>query len=113
MTMFPFAFTVVFYEEYNDETHENLYRRESGMGIASSYSDAMRFIENYYGTDLIAVKHLELFEENELILMPEAYIKEYSKNVDSVSSIACDIDGNPIKNVARDVIEKGSNIYER
>ena len=113
MAMFPFAFTVVFYDEYDEENHENRYRRESGMGIASSYADAMRIIENYYGTDLIAVKHLELFEENELILMPEACIKEYAKNADNTNSIACDVDGNPITSVARDVIEKGSNVYER
>ena len=113
MSMFPFTFTVVFYTEYNDETHENQYLRESGMGIASSYADAMRIVENYYGTDLIAVKHLELFEENELILMPEACIKEYAKNADNTNSIACDVDGNPITSVARDVIEKGSNVYER
>ena len=112
MATYPFAFTVVFYDEYDEENHENRYRRESGMGIAGSYSDAMKSIENYYGTDLIAVKHLELFEENELILMSESCIKEYAKNVDNVSSVACDVDGNPIQSVTRDTLEKGSNIYE-
>ena len=112
MATYPFAFTVVFYDEYDEENHENLYRRESGMGIAGSYSDAMKSIENYYGTDLVAVKHLELFEENELILMHESCIKEYAKNVDNVSSVACAVDGNPIQSVARDTLEKGSNIYE-
>jgi hypothetical protein len=112
MAMFPFAFTVVFYDEYDEENHKDLYRRESGMGIADSYADAMKSIENYYGTDLVAVKHLELFEENELILMSESCIKEYAKNVDNVSSIACDVDGNPTHSVARDVLEKGSNVYE-
>lgn len=112
MATHPFAFTVVFYDEYDSEACENRYLRESGMGIAASYSDAMRIIENYYGTDLVTVKHLELFEENELILMHESCIKEYAKNADSSIAIPCDSGGKPIQNIARDVAEKGSNIYE-
>ena len=106
MFKYPFAYTAIYLGE------DKNYIRESGMGIAEDYSDAMGRVSEYYGTDLLCIKHLELFAENELILLPESIINMYRKTEYGVIGVACDADGNPIPTEANDVIEKGSNIYE-
>jgi hypothetical protein len=65
------------------------------MGLAENFTCAMEYIEDYYGEELIAVKHLELFEENELIILSPKVIKNYAKG--KYSGIPCDAKGNPLK----------------
>lgn len=48
-----------------------------GMGVASGYSDAASFIEKYYGDELLQIEHLELFEESNLIFLPEGVCENY------------------------------------
>ena len=79
MSMYPYTFTVVFYNDLNSDANTNHYKRESGMGLAESFSAAVKQLEQYYGDDLIAVKHLELFEENNIILLPEHVIEDYAR----------------------------------
>ena len=78
MDFYPFGFTAVIHDEYDPKTHTSTYRRESGMGLAQSYANAMEQLENYYGEDLIAVKHLELFADSTIILLPEHIIHGYA-----------------------------------
>ena len=94
MDFCPFGFTAVIHDEYTPETHTSTYRRESGMGLAQSYAHAMEQIEKYYGDDLIAVKHLELFEDNSIILLPEHVIHDYAKTDFGFEGEACDARGN-------------------
>ena len=64
MSKYPFSFRVRGYNE-DDET----YYEQCGMGICSGYADAVHIIETRYGDELIAVKHLELYEEDDVIPM--------------------------------------------
>ena len=79
MSMSPFSFAVVVYHGYNKETSEFSYHRQQGMGFADSFAQAAGIIENFYGSDLISIEKLELFEESDLILMPQSCIDEYKR----------------------------------
>lgn len=65
---YPYSYTTVFYDGTGKE---GTYRRESGMGLAESFKDAVGQLEDYYGTDLVSIKHLELYEDCSLIILPE------------------------------------------
>ena len=97
MSMSPFSFSVVVYHGYNKDTGESNYHRQQGMGFADSFAHAAGILENYYGSDLISIQKLELFEESNLILMPQACINEYKRrelnaNYEDVSK-PCDAEG--------------------
>ena len=94
MDFYPFGFTAVIHDTYDPETHTSTYRRESGMGLAQSYANAMEQLENYYGEDLIAVKHLELFADGSIILLPEHIINDYANTEFGFEGEACDVHGN-------------------
>lgn len=97
--MYPFAFVVV--SECDGDTSN--YIRESGMGLAENYCDAVDKIINYYGTDLICIKHLEVFQNGpELILLTEDIINEYRKTDFGMTGMPCDINGNSILEVCAD-----------
>lgn len=97
MSMSPFSFTVVVYHGYNKETSEFSYHRQQGMGFADSFAQAAGIIENFYGSDLISIEKLELFEESDLILMPQSCIDEYKRRETSTDwnmvSKPCNADG--------------------
>ena len=92
---YPFSYTIV----YIDYVNENSYFRESGMGIAQSYANAMAIIENFYGDDLISVRKLELYEESPLIILPEQVTEDYAKTSNDYDfpKVFCDANGNPDK----------------
>lgn len=110
MSMSPFAFSVVVYHGYNHETNESSYHRQQGMGFADSFAHAAGIVENYYGSDLISIQKLELFEESDLILMPQSHIDEYkrreldanygdvSKPCDAEGHLFCDMNQEASKN---------------
>ena len=79
MSNYPFTFSVVVYHGHDQETGESIYHRQQGMGFADSFSHAAGIIENYYGSELINIQKLELFEESDLILMPQSCIDEYKR----------------------------------
>jgi hypothetical protein len=66
------------------------------MGVCSSFADAMAQIEEYYGTDLMSVKNLELYEENKLILLSQKTIDEYASTDFGIVGMPCDTKGNLI-----------------
>ena len=88
---YPFSYTVV----HIDHDNENSYLRESGMGIAQSYADAMVIIEDFYGEDLISVRKLELYEESPLIILPEQVTEDYAEasNDYNFPKVYCDAKG--------------------
>jgi hypothetical protein len=94
MAVYPFGFTAIIYEEYDPDNRVSIYRRESGMGLADSYKTAAQHLEDYYGDDLVSIKHLELFAEDNLILLPEAVIMGYAKTEFGYIGQHCDVDGN-------------------
>lgn len=90
---YPFHYEVIVLDPTN-QTPKHF--RESGMGFCENYTEAMNHIENFYGDDLIAVKHLELLEENNLIILPKQYINDYVKDdFPFPTIIPCDINGKP------------------
>lgn len=99
MSNYPFTFSVVIYHDYDKETNTTFYHRQQGMGFADSFAQATGIIENHYGSDLISIQKLELFEESDLILMPQTCIDEYkrrefsAKAYDANISAPCDAEG--------------------
>ena len=97
MSRSPFSFAVVVYHGYNKETGEFIYHRQQGMGFADSFAQAAGIIENFYGSDLINIQKLELYEESDLILMPQTCINEYKRREDGVNyedvSKPCNVEG--------------------
>ena len=89
---YPFSYEVIIIDSFNTSN----YLKECGMGLADNFTDAMEYIENYYGEDLIAVKHLELFEESDLIILSPKVIKNYAKG--KYAGIPCDVNGDLIEN---------------
>lgn len=111
MSNYPFTFAVVVYHGYDKETNASSYHRQQGMGFADSFAHAAGIIENYYGSDLINIQKLELFEESDLILMPQSCIDEYKRRefsaeaYDTDISAPCDAEGNLIYNsISREVV---------
>lgn len=97
MSNYPFTFSVVVYHGHDKETNASSYHRQQGMGFADSFAQAAGIIENYYGSDLINIQKLELFEESDLILMPQTCINEYKRREDGANyedvSKPCDAEG--------------------
>lgn len=76
-TKFPFSYKVIYFDEfYNNPDFQ--YNEDCGMGLADSYADAAKQIEQYYGNDLVVIKELTLYEENSLIILDEEVIKNYA-----------------------------------
>ena len=92
---YPFSYEVIVIDTLRTPHTPNHYFKECGMGLAENFTNAMEYIEDYYGEDLVAVKNLELFEENDLIILSPKVIKNYSKG--KYSGISCDAKGNPLK----------------
>lgn len=89
--MCPFSFEAVLY----DEVGESEYLLTSGMGFSHSYGEAADKIEKYFGNELIKIKHLELYEENDLLMLPREVIRKYA-NDEYKYEVPCDADGNEL-----------------
>ena len=99
MAFYPFAFTAVICGEYDHDLKRCKYTRETGMSFATDFSHAAKIVEEYFGTDLVAIKNLEFFEENNILFLPDAVIDEYRDSYDTYTPTYCDIKGNPIPNI--------------
>lgn len=89
---YPFTYTAVLYDEL-DFDYKPMYKKESGLGLANSFAHAMEQIENYYDEDLVKLINLELFEECSLLVVPEAFAKDFSTNDFISAAIPCDHNG--------------------
>lgn len=92
---YPFTYTI---QGYNYEREE--YYLESGIGLCESFADATNILEKRYGNELIAVKHLELYEENTVITLPKGTFDEVIDCLESDESfeVKCDEKGVKIAN---------------
>ena len=88
---YPFSYEAIIIDTLHTP---NSYFKECGMGLAENFTYAMEYIEDYYGEDLVAIKHLELYEEGNLIILSPKVIKNYAKG--KYSGITCDAEGNLI-----------------
>lgn len=68
---FPFTFKIYGYNE-----GDNKYFEQNGVGICNGYADAARILEERYADELIAIKHIEIFEEATIIPMSKEMINE-------------------------------------
>ena len=55
---YPFAFSAVIHDDYDETTREHAYVLDTGMGFANSFAQAAGIIENFYGDDLICINKL-------------------------------------------------------
>ena len=78
---YPFTYTVQGYD-YNDEHYYLI----NGIGLCESFADAADILEKLFGNELIAIKHLELYEENTVIALPKGTFDEV---VDCLESDEC------------------------
>jgi hypothetical protein len=92
---YPFAFSAVIQDDCDEATREHAYVLDTGMGFADSFSQAAGIVENFYGSDLICINKLELFEDTDLLLLPKEVIDDYRGN--KYRGKSCDIDGNIIE----------------
>lgn len=85
---YPFTFTVRGYD------HESEYL-ESGVSICESFTDATNILEKRYGDELIAIKHIELYEESTVITLPKNIFEEVIDCLDAnvVYQSKCDEKG--------------------
>ena len=79
MAKYPFGYQIVAYMGDTFDT-ELPYILESGMGICTSYTDAMNQIEEYFGTDLVIIKYLELYADCSLIPMPMSAVMNFAES---------------------------------
>ena len=77
-----------------DFNTDNTYATETGMGLASSFANATAILEKTYGRDLVAIKHLELYEPADIIILNEDVVNQYSK--ENFGLRPCDHEGNVI-----------------
>lgn len=108
---YPFTYTAVLYDEL-DFDYKPMYKKESGLGLANSFAHAMEQIENYYDEDLVKLINLELFEECSLLVVPEAFAKDFSTNDFISAAIPCDHNGEPIAEQPEFDLEKIVNYCE-
>lgn len=76
----PFIYTV---QGNRYDEHKSVSYVENGIGLCKSYQDAASLIEKYYGDELIAIKHIELYEESTLITLPHKVFKEVATCLNS------------------------------
>ena len=95
MSTYPFSYCAIVYYHYDTDTNEHKYLREQGMGFADSFTKAASLVENYYGSDLIRIENLELYEESDLLLMPQEHIDAYRERNYGPDVVFkhCDING--------------------
>lgn len=68
---YPFSFKATGYID-----GDNTYYEQCGMGLCTGYADAAKQIEEMFADELIAIKHLEIFEEHTVIPMPQKVVDE-------------------------------------
>lgn len=90
---YPFTYTVQIYDKDIEQ-----YYLENGISLCDSYKDAADMLEQYYGSTLIAIKHLELFEESQVIILPKDTLDKITECLESYDDFAikCDEKGRVI-----------------
>lgn len=60
------AYFVVEYNGYDNDSYT-----DAGFYPADTFSEAMGYIEEFYGSELVVVKHLELLDTSLVFMKPE------------------------------------------
>lgn len=68
---YPFVYTV---QGYDFDAEQ--YYLENGVGVCESFKDAADILEQRFGNELIAIKHIELYEDNTVIPLSERVFEE-------------------------------------
>ena len=71
---YNFRFKVKYWDEY-----KSYYQESGGLGIAPSYSEAVAQLENFYGDDLESILFLKLYDEGNLLFLPEDFLDIFSE----------------------------------
>lgn len=82
-----FSYEVILFDGKN-------YYSESGMSFANNFSEAASILQDYYDSELMAIQHLELFEETSVIVLPRKVVKDLEISDGSSFAIPCDAHGN-------------------
>lgn len=90
---YPCSFSAIIYSSYDSVTNKFHYSLASGVFIASSFADAAATIESTYGNDLVAIKEIRLYEENNIIYLPTKIIDDYIFDDEGWTFPHCDIKG--------------------
>lgn len=61
----PYIYKVRYYDEF-----EKVNKIAAGVTFAHKWSEAMKYIEEFYGNTLISVESLDEFEEDYLLELP-------------------------------------------
>ena len=90
---YPFTYIV---QGYNYE--EEQYYLENGISICESLTNAADILEKHFGNELIAIKHLELYEDSTVITLPKGTFDEVVNCLESDDcfEIKCDEKGNRV-----------------
>ena len=83
----PFSYEVII--SFDDKFYS-----ESGMSFADDLAEAATILQEYYGSNLIAVQHLELFEETSVIILPRDVVKKVEISDQTSFALPCDSRGN-------------------
>ena len=75
----PYIYRVKLYLDYAEDGYE--YETKAGVTFASTWSKAMKHIEDYYGTELIAVEGLDELEAYRVLELPYEVAKGIVDNV--------------------------------
>ena len=67
---------------------------ENGMSFADSFAEAATILQDYYGSDLLSINHLELLDETLVILLPREVVKRVEIADESSFALPCDDRGN-------------------
>lgn len=70
---YPFYFKVLTYDY-----EEHKYFTSAGLGLCSSWGDACDQIDKEFGEELASIEHLELFDNDNLIFLPEDYCEKFA-----------------------------------
>lgn len=96
--MLVYAFTAIISDDSDWLSSHNIkYYRESGFGLANSLSEAAAQLEERYGRDLESIIKLQLFDEENLIIVSEKTVQEYTHADYDEYQIPCDIEGTILK----------------
>ena len=68
---YPFSFKVLCYNSA-DKRHYI----QCGMGICTNYAKATEILEKRYGNELLAIKHIELYEDDTVIIMKPKVLED-------------------------------------
>ena len=95
MATYPYVYKVhIYFDDPNGSNQQDFV--EHGIGFASSFADAAKQIEDYYGLDLVKIQHLELLEENPVLPVRKSVFNNIRSSELGDALIRADEEGEPI-----------------